>query len=595
MYHGIINVYKDAGYTSFDVIAKLRNILGQKKIGHTGTLDPQATGVLPVCLGVGTKACDFLMEHTKTYRAVLLLGKTTDTEDVFGNVLNEKSVDIDEEELVNIINGFIGKYDQLPPMYSAIKINGQKLCDIARSGRVVERKTRSVEIIDIKIEKIKLPRVWMEVSCSKGTYIRSLCRDIGEKAGCGACMEALERTVVGIYKKENSFTLKEIETMHKIGNLKNHIGKIEDLFFEYPKIVIKSDADKYLYNGNPINFSNVDKKISDKYNKSDIIRLFLSDESFAGLYRVDNSKEKFYPEKMFLQSLEPVNRVIAIGKFDACHLGHAKLFKRLEEIQAQTGLEALVLVINREQNRVLNDEERFMLTSKYGIKNIEVLNLNEGLMNMSPEDFVKEIIVRRFHGKSLVVGSDFKFGVNRSGDVSLLNNLGKMYGFETFVLEKEMFMGREISSSWIKDELAIGNLDVAQKLLGFPFSYSGYVFHGNKIGRDIGFPTANIKCEGKVSVPYGVYAVKVYISEKTFYGLANYGIKPTVCKDNEAILESHLFDFSDELYGSYIKVELIKFLRAEKKFESLNALKVQIEADKQSAISYFETQEEVCL
>ena len=175
MYHGIINVYKDAGYTSFDVIAKLRNILGQKKIGHTGTLDPEATGVLPVCLGVGTKACDFLMEHTKTYRAVLLFGKTTDTEDIFGTVLEECPVNVKAEDVVEVINSFIGTYDQLPPMYSAIKINGQKLCDLARRGRVVERTHRKVDIIDIKIEKIELPRVYMEVTCGKGTYIRSLC------------------------------------------------------------------------------------------------------------------------------------------------------------------------------------------------------------------------------------------------------------------------------------------------------------------------------------------------------------------------------------------------------------------------------------
>lgn len=586
MYHGIINVYKDAGYTSFDVIAKLRNILGQRKIGHTGTLDPEATGVLPVCLGVGTKACDFLMEHTKTYRAVLLLGKNTDTQDIFGTILEEKEVNVSEDKLIEIINSFIGTYDQLPPMYSAIKVNGKKLCDIARSGKTIERKPRRVEISDIKIEKIEFPRVYMEVTCGKGTYIRSLCQDIGDKAGCGGCMEALERTVVGIYKKEDSFTLKEIETMHKIGNLKSNLGKVCDLFYEYPKVYIKPVGDKYLYNGNPINFSNVNKHLSDDYKESETIRLYLSDETFAGLYKVDNKKEKFYPDKMFLETLEPINRVIAIGKFDGCHMGHARLFEKLKEIQSETGLEAMLLVIAREGIRILNDEERFMLAAKYDIKNIEKLNLDDKLMNMDPEQFVKDILIRRFHVKSLVVGSDFRFGFDRKGDTDILYSLGEKYGFETHVIEKLSMYGSEVSSSRIKTELKLGNLDMANKLLGFQYGYSGYVIHGKRIGRTIDFPTVNIACEGKVQVPFGVYAVAVYLGKEIYYGVANYGIKPTVSDNNEVLLETHLLDCDMDMYGEYMQVKLLKFIRNERRFDSLLELKAQIAEDKSVARKY---------
>lgn len=397
-------------------------------------------------------------------------------------------------------------------------------------------------------------------------------------------MEALERTVVGIYKKENSFTLKEIETMHKIGNLRNNLGKVEDLFFEYPKVIIKPVGDKYLYNGNPINFSNVHKGLSDDYSNAETIRLFLSDESFAGLYRVDREQEKFYPDKMFLETLEPINRVIAIGKFDGCHLGHAKLFEKLESIQQETGLEAMLLVIAREGERILNDEERFMLAAKYGIKKIEKLELNEKLMNMKPESFVQDIVVRRFHGKSLVVGSDFRFGFERSGNVEILSMLGEKYGFETHVIEKATKDGREISSSWIKEELAIGNLDLANELLGFDFGYSGYVIYGNQIGRTIDFPTVNICCEGKVKVPFGVYAVKTYVDGEEYFGVANYGVKPTVSNTNEVLLETHLFECDKNLYGAYIQVELIKFIRSEIKFNSLEELKKQIEEDKKRAL-----------
>ena len=204
MIHGIINVYKEKGFTSHDVVAKLRGIVGQKKIGHTGTLDPDATGVLPVCLGKATKLCDLLTDKNKTYEAVLLLGKTTDTQDITGEVLEEKSTEaLTEEKVREAIEGFIGDYEQIPPMYSALKVNGKKLYELAREGKVIERKARPVKILDIQILEIDLPKVRMEVSCSKGTYIRTLCHDIGEKLGCGGCMESLIRTRVSTFRAWN--------------------------------------------------------------------------------------------------------------------------------------------------------------------------------------------------------------------------------------------------------------------------------------------------------------------------------------------------------------------------------------------------------
>ena len=183
MINGILNIYKEKGYTSHDVVARLRGIVGQKKIGHTGTLDPDAEGVLPVCLGRATKVCDMLTDKDKTYEAVLLLGKTTDTQDISGKVLKECEGDLikmaDEAQIISCIEGFAGEYDQIPPMYSALKVNGRKLYELAREGKTVERKSRKVTIHAIRIKEICLPRVRMEVECSKGTYIRTLCHDIG--------------------------------------------------------------------------------------------------------------------------------------------------------------------------------------------------------------------------------------------------------------------------------------------------------------------------------------------------------------------------------------------------------------------------------
>ncbi|MBR6485868.1 MAG: tRNA pseudouridine(55) synthase TruB, partial [Lachnospiraceae bacterium] len=183
--NGIINIYKEPGFTSFDVVAKLRGICHQKKIGHTGTLDPDATGVLPVCLGSATRVCDLLTDKTKEYETVLLFGIVTDTQDISGKVLEEHYVNLTDEDVISCVKEFTGDIMQIPPMYSAIKVDGKKLYELARQGKEVERKPRPVTIHSIDIVDISLPRVTMRISCSKGTYIRTLCHDIGNRLGCG--------------------------------------------------------------------------------------------------------------------------------------------------------------------------------------------------------------------------------------------------------------------------------------------------------------------------------------------------------------------------------------------------------------------------
>ena len=216
---GIFIINKESGWTSFDVVAKMRGILQMKKIGHTGTLDPAATGVLPVCVGKATKLVEKVAGEDKEYLAVMLLGEVTDTQDKTGEVIKKQDVNATEDEVVEAIKSFIGGYDQLPPMYSAKKVNGKKLVDLARKGVEVERKPRFVDIIDIRIEEVVLPRVRMRVTCGKGTYIRTLCNDIGEKLGCGGCMESLVRTRVGEYTLDKAITLGELEAFSQENRL----------------------------------------------------------------------------------------------------------------------------------------------------------------------------------------------------------------------------------------------------------------------------------------------------------------------------------------------------------------------------------------
>ena len=232
--NGIINVYKEAGYTSHDVVARLRRILGIKRIGHTGTLDPAATGVLPVCLGRSTVLADTVSDGEKVYEAVLLLGTRTDTYDLEGKVLEERPVTCSPAEAEACIRSFIGEQEQLPPMYSAVKVGGQKLYELARKGIEVERKPRHVRIYDIEIKQTDLPRVRFTVTCSKVTYIRSLCADIGDRLNCGGCMAELIRTRVGIFKLADAKKLDEIREAVEAGELSEILTGPDRYFPELP-------------------------------------------------------------------------------------------------------------------------------------------------------------------------------------------------------------------------------------------------------------------------------------------------------------------------------------------------------------------------
>lgn len=297
MIHGIINVYKEKGYTSHDVVAKLRGILGQKKIGHTGTLDPDAEGVLPVCLGKATKVCDLLTDKDKTYHAILLLGQATDTQDVSGQVLKSAEVTSSIKEVYQAIQSFKGDYAQVPPMYSALKVNGKRLYELAREGKAVEREARLVRIHEIKIHEIVLPRVSMTVTCSKGTYIRTLCHDIGEKLGCGGCMEQLLRTRVGPFYIEDSLKLEEIEILNDIGQLSEHVTEIDSLFSMYPAVQVRSEYQKMLANGNPFYSRQIEK--NGIPSQDGIVRVYDADGNFYALYEYLKKENRFRPVKMF--------------------------------------------------------------------------------------------------------------------------------------------------------------------------------------------------------------------------------------------------------------------------------------------------------
>lgn len=295
--NGIINIYKEKGYTSHDVVAKLRGILHMKKIGHTGTLDPDAVGVLPVCVGKATKVCDLLTDKDKTYEAVVKLGVRTDTLDMTGEILEEHEVSVTESQIKEVLSSFVGEISQIPPMYSAIKVNGKKLYELARKGQEIERKPRKVVIHSLVLTDVKLleNEFTIVVHCSKGTYIRTLCDDIGDKLSCGAAMKHLTRTKVGGFSIENAKTLEEVEGFCKKHDPEELLLPIDEVFDAYSKCMVSEKAMKYLKNGNLIMPAYCDYKAADGEN----VRMYGDNGEFYAIYRYKKEDDRYHIVKMF--------------------------------------------------------------------------------------------------------------------------------------------------------------------------------------------------------------------------------------------------------------------------------------------------------
>ena len=256
--NGIILVDKPCGWTSHDVVGKLRGILRERRIGHSGTLDPMATGLLVVFAGRATRAVEFAEADSKEYIAGLRLGVSTDTQDTTGNVLNTCETLPSKDELIAAANGFLGEISQIPPMYSAIKINGKKLYELARRGEIVERSPRKVTISKLELVGEDKCDYILDIHCSKGTYIRTLCSDIGDKLGCGGCMSSLRRVKAGVFSITQAHTMEQIQAAADLGGLDGIIIPVDTLFTDKPKLTVNEFEEKKLRNGNTIKTKSAD-------------------------------------------------------------------------------------------------------------------------------------------------------------------------------------------------------------------------------------------------------------------------------------------------------------------------------------------------
>lgn len=276
MANGILIVNKPEGWTSQDVVSKLRGVFHEKRVGHGGTLDPMATGVLPVFFGRATRAVEFFEHADKKYVAIVRLGQITDTQDTTGNVLENREVSVSEADVEAILPKFIGKIEQIPPMYSAIKIGGKKLYELARAGKEIERKPRQIEIFSLKMEHVNGNDWRLTVHCSKGTYVRTLCHDIGLALGCGGCMASLERIAAGVYTLQESVTLDEIiaDEMRQA-----RLQPVESLFTKHPALTLTAPQEKCVRNGASFTL---------RGKKEGLYRVYSQNGEFLALCKLEN-------------------------------------------------------------------------------------------------------------------------------------------------------------------------------------------------------------------------------------------------------------------------------------------------------------------
>lgn len=299
---GVLAIWKAEGWTSHDVVARARRLLGMKRIGHTGTLDPMVTGVLPLCLGRSTRVVEYVQERPKAYEATILLGIATDTEDISGEVIEKAEVtNITVDQVRQVLQSFVGEIDQVPPMFSAVKVDGKRLYELAREGKTVERKSRKVTIYDIELLSHDLnseePSFRFSVQCSKGTYIRTLCVDIGKALGVPATMSALTRTMSGGITKEQCLTLEQVEEHMNNGTLEKMLVASEQAIDHIPKATVKNEKRRYAIQGQKLYWTDVTGH--ELLEDQSLVRVFDEENVFLGVFELDKKHHLVKPIKVF--------------------------------------------------------------------------------------------------------------------------------------------------------------------------------------------------------------------------------------------------------------------------------------------------------
>lgn len=520
---------KEKGKTSFGVIRDIRKKINIKKVGHAGTLDPAATGLLIVCTGKKTKEIYKFQDLSKTYIGKITLGISTPSMDAETEPSSVKSLDgINEEEIEKTRKLFIGEIKQIPPMYSAIKHKGQSLYKYARKGIEIKRDPRKVSIYDFEITNISLPEISFKIKCSKGTYIRVIANDFGDKLGCGGYLSELRRSQIGDFKVEDALTFNDLQLLQIVDDVKNwwFIMKI-------------------------INFN--DKDIN---SCESVVTIGTFDGLHLGHLEI-------------IEELKKKSAELGLCSVVLTFYPHPRTV-----VAKDSGIKLLTPL-----------EEKKLLFRNLGIDYLYIINFTKEFSKKTYKEFIDDIVIKEVRAKHLIIGYDHKFGKDRTGDKSKLVEYTRENGIEMTVVSARDISDGTVSSTKIRDALLEGELDLANKMLGRYYSMLGTVVEGAKRGRTLGFPTANINPddENKLIPRNGVYFVRVNLNDKVYYGVANIGLRPTFNHAIKPITEVFIFDFDRDIYGEKLTLEFLSRLRNEIKFNSKEELENQIKLDVEKA------------
>lgn len=582
---GFFVLLKPTAFTSNDAIMYLRNRLSLHtdrllKLGHLGTLDPGASGVLPIAVGSATKLFDYLRKAKKVYRAQAVLGKSTDTLDSYGNVIEEVEFDCTLEQLQNsieeniqaIFNSFIGKQMQMPPDYSSKSVGGVRAYDLIRKGEKPNLKESEIEIFDIKLIEINGNKITFDLYCSGGTYVRSFVRDLGVKLGYPAYMSYIIR------KEADGFTLNDCNTFEEILNNPDQCFiTLEDFAKKLNRVDLKEFQAKKmgLYNS----FSYKGEGLYAIYNKNLFFAIGYAENGV--MKKICGNSECISNLESFDKLLYPQKTALCLGYFDSVHLGHQEILKKACSLNAiptvLTFYPSLKELFGGGQD-LYSFERRVGYFSKLGVNKVFYLPPTKEILNLTPDEFLK-MLFDKLNISYLIVGENYTFGKNASGTVKDIERFIEDRNCKLIVIKEKRLENIPISTTAIKEYFLLGELNKAREMLGRDISLKGLVVSGRKQGREIGFPTININLNGKYLLPRsGVYSSRVRIGKRIYRGVTNIGSHPTF-KDYLSNAETYILDFDADLYGKLISVTLKNYLRPIISFSSIDELKEQIAKD----------------
>ena len=588
---GILLLNKPGGMSSFAAVAAVRRLTGEKRVGHTGTLDPMASGVLPILIGRATGLADRVVCSRKTYLAEITLGKETDTLDITGKTITQKPVSVTPKEIDAVLKEFIGKIRQVPPMYSAIKKDGVRMYERARRGETCELPPREVEIDSIERipeESSSKETFRIRVTCSKGTYIRSLCRDIGERLGCGATLSALCRS-------ENAgFTLADCVELDQLTpeNIADWIRSEECVLTGYPEVFVSRKQAVLFSTGGGLAVGRLNLPETDG-----IFRVKYG-ECCVGLGEILPGGEELKLQCL-LRPVQPLpessrQTALALGTFDGVHKGHEAVLQKV----VGSGYPSVTVAFSKPPKAYFSDEpilltgesEKEEKLKKQGIDSVYFLDF-PSVRDQTPEEFFR-FLLKKFHPAMICCGYDYTFGKGASGNIQLLSKLFQNKGIELSVIPPVYKNKDKVSSSLIREKLKAGKMEAAAELIGEPYSFTAPVIHGDARGRTIGFPTVNQRYpKEKIPLPHGVYMTRAEIDGKAYVGMTNIGIRPTFESDF-VLSETYFLGYSGDLYGRELTLQVCRFLRREVRFSGLSELREALKNDYQTVCRLAESESE---